>query len=90
METPRILYKYRNVGENTEKIFLNKTIWLSKPSNLNDPFECSIANFTEKAKYALVRKRKLIQISGFCYWGTYFLEKNRAFYGMSGKTLKSF
>lgn len=90
MVTPKILYKYRDVGENTEKIFMDKTIWLSKPSNLNDPFECSISNFTDKAKYALVRKRKLIQISGFFYWGTYFLEKNRTFYGMSGKTLKSF
>lgn len=72
MVTPKILYKYRDVGENTEKIFLNKTIWLSKPSNLNDPFECSISNFTEKAKNDLVRKRKLFQISGFFIGGHIF------------------
>ena len=50
MEKPQILYKYRDVGEYTEKIFTDKTVWLSKPENLNDPFECSIANFTEKGK----------------------------------------
>lgn len=36
----KILYKYREIGDNTEKIFTNHTLWFEQPSNFNDPFDC--------------------------------------------------
>lgn len=36
----RILYKYREDGKDTEKIFTEKTLWFSHPDAFNDPFDC--------------------------------------------------
>lgn len=90
MSKPKILYKYRADNEYTEKILTDKKIWLSKPENLNDPFECSIANFTERAKDVLVTKRMMLQITSFVYWGALFLREQKEFCGMRGKTLRNF
>lgn len=43
-----ILYKYRNDSEYTEAIIKNNTVWFSKPSELNDPLECSIQAVSKK------------------------------------------
>lgn len=34
------LYKYREVGEYTEKILTDHTLWFDHPINFNDPFDC--------------------------------------------------
>lgn len=34
------IYKYRETGEFTEKIFTDHTLWFDKPKNFNDPFDC--------------------------------------------------
>ena len=39
-EINQILYKYREVGEYTEKIFTDHTLWFDHPNNFNDPFDC--------------------------------------------------
>lgn len=85
---PQILYKYRDVGEYTEKIFTDKTIWLSKPENLNDPFECSIANFTEKAKAQIVKKYKQIQVCNYSVDAAISLKRNESFFNLDRKSLK--
>lgn len=89
MEKPQILYKYRDVGEYTEKIFTDKTVWLSKPENLNDPFECSIANFTEKAQEKLIKRYKEFQVCNFAAFGALSLKRNTPYYNLTNKALKS-
>ena len=39
-EINQILYKYREVGKYTEKIFRDHTLWFNEPNNFNDPFDC--------------------------------------------------
>lgn len=90
MEKPKILYKYRDVGEYTEKIFTDKTIWLSKPENLNDPFECSIAKYTDRAKEKMVKKYKEFQVCNFAVNGALHMKDNKTYFGLKGKALKSF
>ena len=34
------LYKYREVGKDTEKILTDHTLWFNHPQNFNDPFDC--------------------------------------------------
>ncbi|MFT6835255.1 MAG: hypothetical protein ACJA0H_001291 [Francisellaceae bacterium] len=41
-EKPKVLFKYRDDSKRTEDIIRNKKIWLSSPSQLNDPLECRI------------------------------------------------
>ena len=36
----KMLYKYREVGEYTEKILTDHTLWFNHPKNFNDPFDC--------------------------------------------------
>jgi len=38
--TVEFLYKYGRLNEHSEALFTTATIWLSSPSQLNDPFEC--------------------------------------------------
>lgn len=90
MEKPKILYKYRDVGEYTENIFTDKTIWLSKPENLNDPFECSIAKYTDRAKEKMVKKYKELQVCNFAVNGALHMKDNKPYFGLKGKALKSF
>jgi hypothetical protein len=37
---PTHLYKYGHIDDHSEQLFSTPTIWFSKPSSLNDPFEC--------------------------------------------------
>ena len=86
---PRVLYKYRCVGEFTEKIFTDKTICLSKPENLNDPFECSISNFTDKAKVEMVKKYKELQVCNFSFEAALSLKRNESFLNLDRKSIKN-
>lgn len=36
----QLLYKYRGDNENTEKIFIEHTLWFEHPNKFNDPFDC--------------------------------------------------
>ena len=36
----QMLYKYREVGEYTENILTDHTLWFDHPINFNDPFDC--------------------------------------------------
>lgn len=36
----QMLYKYREIGDNTVKIFTDHTLWFEQPSKFNDPFDC--------------------------------------------------
>lgn len=48
----RTLYKYREIGDYTEKIFTDHTLWFDHPINFNDPFDCW-ANIQEIDRAAL-------------------------------------
>ncbi len=37
---PRRLYRYRDTGEYTEKIFTKRELNFAKPGSFNDPFDC--------------------------------------------------
>lgn len=39
---PKILFKYRDDSTRTEDLIKNRQVWLSSPSQLNDPLECRI------------------------------------------------
>lgn len=39
---PRYLVKYRNASEQAIESLENDTMWFDKPSNFNDPYDCSI------------------------------------------------
>ncbi|MGA9453551.1 MAG: DUF2971 domain-containing protein [Verrucomicrobiia bacterium] len=45
---PQILYKYREFDGFAESIFKNSSLFFSKPSDFNDPFDCRI---TDKGNY---------------------------------------
>lgn len=61
---PDMFFKYRRISENTIKSFKNDTLYFSKVSNFNDPYECAMSltygyeklfqqilkNFVEKIK----------------------------------------
>lgn len=46
-QLPPFLYKYRNQGEATDKIFTDSTLWFGSPTTFNDPFDCQIAINTD-------------------------------------------
>lgn len=89
MERPKILYKYRNIGENTEKILSDKKVWLSKPENLNDPFECSIANFSEKVKEKVIWELKRIRVAQFCILCKRSMDTGNPLFGLQRKAIKA-
>jgi hypothetical protein len=41
---PEMLYKYREVGDFTDKILIDKQLWFSTPRKFNDPFDLQIAD----------------------------------------------
>lgn len=65
-ELPIRLYKYRDTGPNTEKIFKDHSLYFASPSSFNDPFDCSfhvlvegVRNeaVTEAVAWSLIRDR---------------------------------
>lgn len=43
-KVPETLFKYRKFNGRTESIFRDNALYFSKPRDLNDPFECKIAD----------------------------------------------
>ncbi|CAK2027708.1 putative DUF2971 domain-containing protein [Vibrio crassostreae] len=42
MSIPQILYKYRAFNQFTVMSLINSSVWFSKPTSFNDPFDCQI------------------------------------------------
>lgn len=66
-------YKYRNADTRTENILIEKEIWLSKPDQLNDPFECNLTEFLDVEIKKHQDQIKLNQLQGFIF-NTKFLK----------------
>ena len=88
MDKPQILYKSRNICDNTEKILSEQKVWLSKPENLNDPFECSIANYSEKVKEQLTKMFKSVKVAMFCIQCKRSIDNGNSLFGLKRKALK--
>ena len=56
-----IFYKYRNNSNYTDRIFIDKKVWLSDAAGLNDPFGCTIAEIAGEWIAAEVKKNKFIR-----------------------------
>lgn len=54
----QILYKYREDGENTERIFIEHTLWFAHPNEFNDPFDCyaNVQVLDEEGLQKLIKK----------------------------------
>lgn len=50
---PAYLFKYRDTGQNTKKIFSQSKLWFSPPPLFNDPFDCQLAIDTTCTKQEL-------------------------------------
>ena len=61
---PQELYKYRDDSERTEDIIKNQKIWLSTPSQLNDPLECRVGEIPEDWASRTIRDMENAQIMG--------------------------
>ncbi|CDT46229.1 DUF2971 domain-containing protein [Vibrio coralliirubri] len=68
---PSILYKYRSFEKYTILGLINKTYWLPKPYQLNDPFDAQIkpihkaiseTEFANELKAFLVKQKKINQV----------------------------
>ncbi|MBH8559866.1 DUF2971 domain-containing protein [Hymenobacter negativus] len=51
---PGHLYKYRDTGENTKKIFTQSKLYFAKPHQFNDPFDCQLTIDTTCTKAELM------------------------------------
>lgn len=50
---PTSLYKYQALSAYSLASLVNKTVWLSKPSTFNDPFDCAVTLDRKKFKESL-------------------------------------
>jgi hypothetical protein len=85
-----IFYKYRNNSEYTDKIFIDKKIWLSNAEGLNDPFECTISEIANDWIEAEVKKMKGAQLSGFVFGAIQSISNKSLFYNLAPKQTKEF
>ena len=49
-QPPFRLYKYRDTGPNTERIFKDHNLYFAPPSSFNDPFDCSFHVLVDGAR----------------------------------------
>lgn len=61
---PSILYKYRDDSERTEDILRQKKVWLSCPSQLNDPLECKSGQIPSAWKASTIKQLEEGQLLG--------------------------
>ena len=61
---PKILFKYRDDSPRTEDIIKNQQIWLSSPSQLNDPLECRIGEIPRDWEDKTIHKMEQSQLMG--------------------------
>ncbi len=62
--TPEVVFKYRDDSERTEDIVKNQQIWLSSPSQLNDPLECRIGEIPKKWEAKSILQMEQGQLMG--------------------------
>lgn len=82
--TPDIFYKYRNDSERTEGIIINQKVWLSSPSQLNDPLECRTGEIPQDWKAKTIRKMEAGQIMGVV-GGPPFFEPSQQLFSLSAR-----
>lgn len=85
-----ILYKYRGNSEYTDKIFMDKQVWLSNAAALNDPFECTIGEIAAEWISEQVISLKRGHIGGFISGAIASVQNKTSFYGLSPKQIKEF
>ncbi|WP_165603069.1 DUF2971 domain-containing protein [Mycobacteroides immunogenum] len=61
---PNILYKYRAATDRTLDSIATQSIWLSLPTNLNDPLECRTGMVSPKEAKELVRRMEEAAVLG--------------------------
>lgn len=61
---PPTLFKYRDDSTRTESIFKERKVWLSSPSQLNDPLECKTGEIPEAWQAATIRQLEVGQLMG--------------------------
>ncbi|MEM5428247.1 DUF2971 domain-containing protein [Cupriavidus oxalaticus] len=61
---PSTLFKYRDDSERTESIFKERKVWLSSPSQLNDPLECKTGEIPKAWEAATIRQLEEGQLMG--------------------------
>lgn len=60
----KILFKYRDDSERTEGIIKNQKVWLSSPTQLNDPLECRIGEIPKDWEAKTIRELEQGQLMG--------------------------
>jgi hypothetical protein len=63
-EKPKVVFKYRDDSERTEDIIKKQQIWLSSPSQLNDPLECRIGEIPLDWESRTIREMEQGQLMG--------------------------
>lgn len=61
---PEVVFKYRDDSERTEDILKKQQIWLSSPSQLNDPLECRIGEIPQDWEAKTILKLEQGQLMG--------------------------
>lgn len=64
---PKTLYKYREDGDFTMKIIVDRQIWLPVAKDLNDPFECQTGIIPEEWKSKVILQQESAQLMGAIY-----------------------
>lgn len=85
-----ILYKYRSNSEYTDKIFLDKKVWLSNAEGLNDPFECTIGEIAKDWIDEEVKKLKGGHMMGFVHGALQSIKSKTNFYDLNPKQTQEF
>lgn len=85
-----VFYKYKSNSEYTDKIFIEKKVWLSNAAALNDPFECTISEIASDWIEEQVKSLKRGHIGGFISGAIASIEGKSTFYGLTLKQTKEF
>lgn len=85
-----ILYKYRNNSEYTDKLLIEKKVWLSNAEGLNDPFECTIGEIAHDWIENKIQQLKIAHMSGFIIPAIDSVKRKQLFYDLNHKQTKEF
>lgn len=61
---PKTLFKYRDDSSRTEEIIISQKVWLSSPTQLNDPLECRIGEIPKEWEDNTIRTMEQAQLMG--------------------------
>ncbi len=81
-------YKYRDISDRTEGILTTKKIWAAKPETLNDPFECSVPQFTKAQISKHAKGVKTSQLAGFINEAHNAHANGEVFFNIHGRAIK--